>query len=343
MTRLLTRQSVWIVLLLALAVPAQAQVWPNEPVGFTRVGECSFVVEVCSGWVAPFGSGNLASDPTAPLSPPSVLEYSIGPGQDSGGGDVGHLLSNPAEVYLGFWLWLSDPLIQPGNQLQKVFTVMSEGGPTNTTDLFWMLIQAYPDPTGPFYPVYHLESTTLDNSHLLGYGDPGSWIVGQNNWPGVQITQNVWHRIEFYLKRSLSPTSRDGIAKLWMDGQLILNVTNMNWAGPITRFHFTPAWTGWTIYNIQITNRQRFDHAVVSTCSGCVTPDPIDQDGDGIPDSSDQCPTIPGPGPTGCPPPTDTIAPMPPDQFEVTRQGGPILPPPAPTGPSSGGDAGFMF
>ena len=259
---------VMLVLLLAMAVApsAWAQSWPNEPAGSTLIGECNFNVTVCSGWVAPYGTGRSVTDATAPLSPSSVLEYSIGPGQDSGGGDVGHLVNNPGELYIGFWMKLSNPLIQPGNQLQKVFTVMSEGGQAN--DLLWMLIQAYPNPTGPFYPVFHLESPYLNNSHLPGYGDPGSWIVGQNNWPGVQITQNVWHRIEFYLKRSFSPTSRDGIARLWMDGQLILNVTNMNWAGPLTRFHFTPAWTGWLQYDIQSTNRQWFDHVRISAPNG---------------------------------------------------------------------------
>lgn len=337
MTRLLTRQSVWIVLLLALAVPAWAQTWPNEPVGSVATSDCGMNVSPCPNWFSGLYWGTLISDGTAPLSPPGVTQHQKNPNSCAGGGEPFHVFGPTAEVYVGLWAWIDPNFQGVSNGSNKIWRLVLEDGSN-----WWLEIVGTPL-QGPFHvgAVWQPAGSAVDNCHLpYSSADcPGSITFDHG---GPTFTKGVWHRLEVFFRKSTSPNDRTGVWRVHMDGVQIVNFTSVNTPNsPISFLQIGQAWTGPCAPGETNADEWRFDHVHVSTCTGCTTPS--DQDGDGIPDSSDQCPTIPGPGPTGCPPQTDTIAPMPPDQFEVTRQGGPILPPPPPTGPSSGGDAGFMF
>lgn len=344
MTRWLTRQSVWIMLLLAMAAPAWSQTWPNEPSGSTTLVDCNFSSVTCGGQLVDvYDSGLTGSDAAAPISPPGVLLQQSPAGVPLiGGAQIDYYPPSVSQLYVGFSFSLNSTF--GGNDFQENKIVFPGAQ--------WIILQLHGPPGGPFNlgPLLQFSGPNdPDNCHLPGiiagdcpWGGSGSIKV---NTPCVIQRGSGYYRPEIYLQTSTTPTTRDGRLRIHLDGmpcydELIstpqgaaLNQVSINhtWDGAVNK---PEGWQGLWEY--------RFDHVHVSTCSGC-SPAPGDQDGDGIPDSSDQCPTIPGPGPTGCPPPTDTIAPMPPDQFEVTRQGGPILPPSAPTGPSSGGDAGFMF
>jgi hypothetical protein len=63
-------------------------------------------------------------------------------------------------------------------------------------------------------------------------------------------------------------------------------------------------------YTVDATNQKQYSQwdsdLGLQACTQiplAVAPPPVDTDGDGIPDSSDQCPTQPGPAPSGCPTP----------------------------------------
>lgn len=337
MAWLLTRQSLLIGMLLALAAPAWAQTWPNEPPGSTIINDWNWDSCPGGGWQPAFGCGQIVSDATAPLSPSNVMQYTYNPSTGVGGGDPYLLLGSLTELYIGLWVKPSNPFIGYSNQLNKVFTVWLHSG-----ENIW--IEMFGDPGGPYAFMVNLSLVGVNNCHLnLGYGDcPGPYLVFPHLASGA-TSLGSWQLLEVYYKISTTATSKDGIVRVWLGGTKIIESTAVNTPqSGFSHISLTPAWAGPGDPVRTHADTWLFDHVHVSTCSGC-SPAPGDQDGDGIPDSSDQCPTIPGPGPTGCPAPTDTIAPMPPGEFTVTRQGGPITPPTAPTGPSSGGDAGFMF
>ncbi len=256
---------------------ATAQSWPNEPAGATLLTECSFSSTSCSGWETVF-AGQIVSDASAPVSPSSVLQHSIGPGQNNGGGQITYYFNNHRDIYIGYWAKFSNPLIQPSNQLQKVSVTWATG----PCALLWHLLHGNPSETGPFFNIVQLESCAgLSNSHLPGWGDAvGSWNLSPN-LSNPQVTQGVWHRFELHLKNSTTSASRDGVVEFWMDGIKtheygVNGRTGINYPDNWSHFEFTPAWTDWLQYGITITNRQWFDHVRLSTGGGSGGPPKAD-------------------------------------------------------------------
>jgi len=89
--------------------------WPNEPSSFTLISDRPVANLNEDGWSSTGSRLTVQNDPTAPLSPPNVLQFSYpqgegGPGKTVFGGTTN--LSLPAgtkRVYLAFWMKLSDP------------------------------------------------------------------------------------------------------------------------------------------------------------------------------------------------------------------------------------------
>ena len=44
-----------------------------------------------------------------------------------------------------------------------------------------------------------------------------------------QIFGNVWHQLKFQVRMNSAPGIKDGILRYWLDGQLIVNLTNIPW------------------------------------------------------------------------------------------------------------------
>jgi hypothetical protein len=55
-----------------------------------------------------------------------------------------------------------------------------------------------------------------------------------------------WYKREFYLRKSTNSTSADGIVRLWVDGTLVLDVTNANFAAGFEfgEFQHAGTWGG---------------------------------------------------------------------------------------------------
>lgn len=77
-------------------------------------------------------------------------------------------------------------------------------------------------------------SSTVNNSHIC------SFDLGLACYPNVGsgiVTRGIWTKIEVYVKDSTSKTSRDGVLRWWINGQLAGNYTNFNW--------WATGWDGW--------------------------------------------------------------------------------------------------
>ena len=81
-----------------------------------------------------------------------------------------------------------------------------------------------------------------------------STVVGPSNLPpdytytGVNVTKGQWHRLEIQLKLNTTFAAQNGILRLWLDGTLIYDRTNMRWTDPLwTEDPSSYNWPGWTV------------------------------------------------------------------------------------------------
>lgn len=70
-------------------------------------------------------------------------------------------------------------------------------------------------------------------------------VAGQT---GFTFSKNTWHRVELWVKMNSSPSTADGEAELYVDGQKIIRVTNQRFTGSssvdIDTFSFTSFYGG---------------------------------------------------------------------------------------------------
>lgn len=254
-------------------VRAQTTAWPNEPAGSTLVNEWNWDSCPGGGWQPANGCGSIVSDPTAPLSPNNVLSFKYNPSTGYGGGDPYIIVNNLPEWYIGVWAWIDPNFISTGSLLNKLFVMMLADGSAIWTHVSGSYCSdlCY---GGPFYVDMGISTrqpnpTMLSNCHLegtVGYGDcpAGSWLLP----PYMNLkefTKGSWHLLEYYVKKSTTDTSRDGIIRWWIDGVMQGNVTNANLGGPLIQVSFTPAWTPPTQSHWTHPSEHRYDHVRISS------------------------------------------------------------------------------
>src|SRR5438045_1399379 len=115
-----------------------------------------------------------------------------------------------------------------------------EGDPSGVNKiLFWLDsgsashdIQMYGSPGGSYKMCFFNEQNTSSFGRYCGTS------------PNVQL--GVWHQIEIFIRYSTTNSSNDGIAMVWMDGQLIVNIINMNYdiSHPMIEPQISPTWGG---------------------------------------------------------------------------------------------------
>jgi hypothetical protein len=115
------------------------------------------------------------------------------------------------EVWLSVWSKFENVTAWP-NRSQKIAILNLTDGMTWTrhyqvTLLVW--------PNGE----YGLERTDLDNWLF--------WGVNQNVGSPVRVRMNQWDRLKVYVRLN-TPGRADGVARLWVNGTLVLDHTNVN-------------------------------------------------------------------------------------------------------------------
>lgn len=224
---------------------AFSSTWPEEPVGFTSFVEYGFdstlgtspsTIPAGDGWMIynPNGYASQVTTATdAPLTPPNIGEFSYPVG--FGGG------TSPAMLYL------------QGGQNKEVFA-----------GIWWKASSPWQDPTSASSTMILSIATTTDGSSqvYLELSATGSTpphrldVVTQfTNIPSARLTPNTtttdvglgtWHRIEWYLKYSTTPTSNDGVIRWWLDGVLQGDYTNQDMPADagFVGYVIQPTWTG---------------------------------------------------------------------------------------------------
>lgn len=243
--------------------------WPNEPVGSQLLSDFPFDAKDGNGWIKDYPSGNIISDPTAPLSAPNVLQYTW---YHNGFTDVsytGYYLPSGgvSSLYFGFWWKPSNPFTGWATLgFQKVALIFNDAPGTPRPGKFYLQMAGPQGGTQTWNAGFNFPQA---NCHLgSGYGDcPGSYNLFPNSGNGT-ITLGQWHRIEFYGKIGSCDTCQNGILRMWVNGVLVHNFNKVNYPGPFTRLLFAPVWDANEATCPSCVDRHWFDHARVSVPPG---------------------------------------------------------------------------
>jgi len=251
--------SIWF----GIAAPLSygAGVWTNEPAGATPITDWGFPALTGSGWHDEGGHTSIASDSGAPLSPTGVLQHQFYSGMPAGisPGNTWFLFPQTSpEVYLGFWWKASVGFQQHSSGRTKIIFLSDTGG----NPLFFYM----GGPQGQTYTIgMQHQNSDICNDHLSGYpGICGTWDIPS----GAAFTTGQWVKIELYVKRSTTSTSRDGTLKFWVNGVLACSFTTMNFGpNPFSSVPIVPIWGGVGGTKTQ-TDNFWYDHVHVSFPSG---------------------------------------------------------------------------
>lgn len=200
--------------------------WPNEPIGMTLLADYPFTDTIpvgtdedqvlSNGWkVVQSNGGTLVSTESnltaAPVSSPYVARFRY-PAGFAGGNGPGNIFYNIpggyGEIYQGYVWTPSNPWENhAGSNVNKLNFLWSDG-----TNLIYFNMKG----PAPYQLEVELVFPTISNGHLVPSSgdDPGARIlegVGAHT-----ITLGQPHLVEYYTKKSTTPTSQDGIMRWWI-------------------------------------------------------------------------------------------------------------------------------
>jgi uncharacterized protein YjdB len=247
--------------------PSGSSTCPNEPAGLTMVSDQPWnavppnlnAVDA-AGWGVDRNPENLTivSDPTAPRSASNVV-HGIFPAGGAGG-TAPFRVERPfatqsyGTIFECVWLMHSPNFTDNGNIGTKVSFYRGSG-----QNHYWGFESA--SGKDQFYFLVELQ----------GGGGDRTIRTSVTQGPGTAVFQalptGVWRRYEVLVSAN-TPGTANGILKVWADGVLIINLSDVAWWGAGQ----TPSWTGiaWEpVYGgglnpIPVTMFQAFDHWYVS-------------------------------------------------------------------------------
>jgi len=136
------------------------------------------------------------------------------------------------ELYMGFWIKVSNPWQGHPSGVNKIGFVTS-GGTQN-----YALMPVLHGSAAPYYLDQQIAETNAPENPAYG-----GWL--SQNVANPPFTLGVWHRVEMYLKYGTTSTSYNGIMKQWLDGTLVMSYSDINYADDgIDGWKIDPTWGG---------------------------------------------------------------------------------------------------
>ena len=207
--------------------------WPNMPVGATVLFDHDMssktgLLDVYNSWIP-------TTDASEPVSPNTCFKSRLAALNREGGGEV-HVAFPTIyrEMFVGL-SWRTNAAFQGRSGGNKTFFMR---GPDSIG--VFVIQGGLASGTGPL--VWSHNSGALDNSHTAS-ADLG--LLAYPNVTSGLVSRGTWTRIEAYIKASTTNTSRDGIIRWWINGTLVGNYTNFNYAGAgLNEWIWTETWDG---------------------------------------------------------------------------------------------------
>jgi len=209
-------------------VPPGTGPWPNEPSGFRVITDQPWDLLTSLGWFVDFGTASIGVDPSAPLSPPSVLQitYPVGYSGGSAPGTLARDVGGVRQLYVGLWWKVSNPWqghVTNSNKIQYVFS--NENGS--------ITMVMYGSPGGPYELRVFPQFTSSS----------GQWLVP--NVTHIPVTLGAWHKIEWLIVYNTTNDPPNGICRWWLDGQLIGDYYNLRFpTDQLAQYKVAPVWGG---------------------------------------------------------------------------------------------------
>lgn len=226
-----------LLITLALLPSLASAQWTNEPAGSTTVQDCSFSSTPGACTILDvYSSSQPTTDGSAPVSPSGAVRSVLYAYNRNGGSQLNFLLPQSyAEMFVGI-SWRTNPEFQGRNACNKMFFMK---GP-NSNGTFCFGNGAPQNGANPL--IWFHNSANVDNSHTCALD------LGLICWPNMSagtLTVGTWYKIEAYIKKSTTLTSRDGIFRWWVNGVLAGNYTNVNYASSgLNEWVWTETWDG---------------------------------------------------------------------------------------------------
>lgn len=269
--------SFFIYLILILKLDSvKAQQWPNEPAGSTVVFDCPFSGDVC-GMTNIWNTLPFKSFPSAgQLSPSSALAIEMSPGQSQGNGEWTRYFNPPVrELYLGFWWSTNADFVGSGNNSNKMIMIKNAVDDNSLID--WLGTPG----SGPRQIVFvgQMGYSNCGKPNTSGMCYPvdgtGYFIPNTANASRASIAPGSgWHRIEYWERASSTASSNDGAFKIWVDGYLTSDFTQINLhPSGVQEVHLNAGWDGSGPFAGRDLTKlwgHYYDHMHISTCAGCV-------------------------------------------------------------------------
>lgn len=269
----------WILLML-LFVPVSA--WaaltcPNEPAGSTVLTETHFDAMTANGFVDEYAAvgmsslGSIATNQNGPASSPNALQSYYPVNHPGGNGTMKVTFGTSArrEFYVCTWWKIDSPFENHKSSGTKLFYIT---GPNGEGHPYYFLMRNHSAPYGLW--LVSQGGNALDNRHLGGICPYEGTCNLPPTGPG-SLREGTFQLLEIYLRESATPTSRDGIAKWWIDGQPTGVYTNLNTIEHFGGVHINPVFGGARDQFKQQPDYMWFDAMRVSDPRGGAPPPPV--------------------------------------------------------------------
>ncbi|HEX4632923.1 MAG TPA: Ig-like domain-containing protein, partial [Gemmatimonadales bacterium] len=203
-------------------------VWPHEPSSYRLVADEPWSILSPLKWVLEFGTALITLDPSAPESPPFVLQFTYPTGMAGGvaPGTMEYPLTGQHNLFVGMW-W------KPSNPWQGHFTGSNKIQYAFTDAHGSITMVMYGPIGGPFeLRVFPQFSTSA-----------GIWLTP--NVATVPVQLGAWHQIEWQLVYSTDASTANGVCRWWIDGTLVGDYENLVFPPEgLTAYKIAPVWGG---------------------------------------------------------------------------------------------------
>lgn len=256
----------------SVPLPPPSAMYPNQPVGMVKITENDASTKpltkcpTCSWW---FYNGRLQVVQTD-RGPAWETNYPLTQKGGEGSVNMGaRAWPSQSELYSSFWIRIGENRgagAVPGNTFDtnpsgtKWLGFWGSGSRADAAaEVIIMLLN-----TARPASVFKLE---IRQQNVL---QPNGWVVrnmGQNRDRGYLVAAGVWNHIETYWKLNTVGQS-DGIARVWVNGVLVIEYTNVVWraAPKIDGFYawkWNPTWGGGAATKLQ-DDVMQMDHVYIS-------------------------------------------------------------------------------
>jgi uncharacterized protein YjdB len=218
--------------------------WPNQPSGMTEFTNRPYSATVEDGWESDFiGQSYIMSDGTSPQSAPDFFRIIYPVGLTGGSTPFQQEKALPGgqtQTYAEMWIRYSANWVPDNADVMKVLYIWDDDSQAGEQPAV-CFCTTEGGAGASFMPQLRIQDNVTGTASNYS----------PNTGSAQTFEPNTWVHLEVYLKMN-TPGGGNGVYKLWMNGQLISNYTNITYASTVYtssqrhwyEFQLAPYWGG---------------------------------------------------------------------------------------------------